>query len=65
MNQDFSELIEYLDKKFSNIDSKLDNLQKNKADKGDVNELMNGIDAYAKRADTFFQEMVVLSRKVD
>ena len=61
MNQDFSELIQYLDGKFSDINTKLDN----KADKSDVNELMNAVDAYAKRADAFFQEMVALSHKVD
>jgi len=43
MNQDFSELIRYLDKKFANIDGKLDNLQDKKADKSDVNELMTAI----------------------
>ena len=65
MNQDSSELIEYLDEKFSNIDAKLDNLQENKADKSDVNILVNAIDGYAKKADAFFQEMVALSHKVD
>ncbi len=79
MNEDYKELIEYLDGKFTdidekfsnvgegfaNIDSKLDSLQENKADKSDVRELMNSVDAYAKRADTYFQEMVALSHKVD
>ncbi|MBI1954923.1 MAG: hypothetical protein HYS38_00855 [Acidobacteria bacterium] len=31
----------------------------------DFNELLNAIDAYAKKADTYFQEMVMLSHKVD
>jgi uncharacterized coiled-coil DUF342 family protein len=65
MNQDFSELIEYLDKKFSNVEENLISLQEKKADKSDVHELMNAIDAYAKKADTYFQEMVMLSHKVD
>jgi len=65
MKEDFSELIQYLDKKFTNIDGKLDNLQENKADKSDVNELMNAIDAYATKADTYFQEMIALSHKTD
>jgi len=65
MNKDFSELIQYLDKKFNNIDSKLDNLQESKADKSDFNNLMNAVDNYAKKADTFFQEMVMLAHKVD
>lgn len=65
MEKDFSELVEYLDEKFANIDGKLDNLQENKADKSDVNDLMTAIDAYAKKADTYFQEMVMLAHKVD
>ena len=52
MDKDFSELIEYLDKKFANIDGKLDGLQENEADKSDVRDLMDAVDAYAKKADT-------------
>ena len=65
MDKDFSELIEYLDGKFANIDGKLDNLKENKADKLDVNDLMTAIDAYAKKADTYFQEMLMLAQKID
>ena len=75
MNQDFSELIEYLDGKFSKIDerfvgidTRLSNIEmklESKADKADINELMNAIDAYAKKADAYFQEMVMLAHKVD
>ncbi len=65
MNQDFSELIQYLDKRFSNVEEKLSSLQEKKADKSDVHDLMDAVDAYAKKADTYFQEMVMLSRKVD
>lgn len=79
MKEDFSELIEYLDQKFGKVDQqfigvdqrfievndKLNSLQENKADKSDINGLMNSIDAYAKKADTYFQEMVMLTRKVD
>jgi uncharacterized coiled-coil DUF342 family protein len=77
MKEDFSELIEYLNKKFTNIDEKFDNvdekfvnierelnsLQESKADKSDINNLMNALDAYAKKADTYFQEMVMLAHK--
>ena len=35
------------------------------ATKNDINELLNSIDAYANKADTYFQEMVMLSHKVD
>lgn len=65
MDKDFGELIEYLDGKFINIDEKLDNLQENKADKSDINNLMTAVDAYAKKADTYFPEMVMLSHKID
>ena len=37
----------------------------NLATKEDINRLLNAIDAYAHKADTFFQEMVMLSHKVD
>ena len=65
MEKDFSELVEYLDKKFSAIDKKLDNLQETKTDKSDFNNLVNAVDAYAKKADAYFQEMVALAHKVD
>lgn len=72
MKEDFSELVEYLDGKFTHIEEgflsvgqQLADLRANKADKTDVNELMTAIDAYAKKADTYFQEMVMLSRKVE
>ena len=65
MEKDYSELIEYLDKKFANIDEQLLDLKENKADKEDLNNLINAVDAYAKKADAYFQEMVALSHKVD
>ena len=33
------------------------------ATKSDINDLMNAIDAYANKADTYYQEMVMLSHK--
>jgi len=33
--------------------------------KEEFSNLQNAVDAYAKRADAFFQEMVALSHKVD
>jgi len=59
MNQDFSELVKYLDEKFINIDRRFDEMKK------DFVDLQTSVDAYAKRADAFFQEMVALSHKVD
>ena len=65
MGKDFSELIQYLDEKFSVIDEKLNNLQETKTDKSDFNNLLNAVDAYAKKADAYFQEMVMLSHKIE
>ena len=43
----------------------LKNALQNLSTKDDFNNLMNAIDAYAKKADTFFEEMVALTHKVD
>lgn len=74
----FSEIVEYLDGKFKKIDEsfvKLPSIFVTKEDlkeaterlstKEDFNNLLNAVDAYAQKADTYFQEMVVLSHKVD
>ena len=61
MDKDFSELIQYLDEKFIRIEKQLET----KAEKSDVDNLTNAVDEYAKKADTYFQEMVMLSHKVD
>ncbi len=72
MNQDFSELVKYLDEKFGKTNQKLIELEGSIKDvrlimvtKNEFNDLQTSIDAYAKRADTYFQEMVALSHKVD
>ncbi len=72
MDKDFSELIEYLDKKFSKTDQKLIELdegikdvRERMATKEDFNDLQTSVDAYAKKADAYFQEMVMLTHKVD
>lgn len=57
MNQDFSELIVYLDEKFASIDERFDAVDRK------FNDLQTTVDLYAKRADTYFQEMVMLSHK--
>lgn len=59
MNNDFSELIQYLDDKFIAVDKRLNDLNEN------FNNLTNAVDAYAKKSDAYFQEMVALSHKVD
>jgi len=72
MDQDFSELVKYLDEKFSKTDQRLVELDEDVKDvkekmatKEDFNDLQTSVDAYAKRADTYFQEMVMLAHKVD
>lgn len=82
MNEDYKELVEYLDKKFIKVDEEIIDLKENvvdlktqvlsiekslqeKSDKSDINNLTSSIDAYAHKADTYFQEMVMLSHKVD
>ncbi len=59
MNEDLSELVKYLDEKFVRIDKRFDEM------KGDFINLQTSVDAYAKKADTYFQEMVMLAHKVD
>ncbi len=51
--------------KIFNIDERLERLEENKADKSDIDNLLGAVDGYAKKADTYFQEMVLLSHKVD
>lgn len=78
MKEDFSELIEYLNGKFGKIDERFNNLfevfatkedlkeaVKNLSTKEDFNNLMVSIDAYAKKSDKYFQEMLMLATKVD
>ncbi len=59
MKEDFSELIEYLDQKFGKVDSDFIEL------KGNFDLLQKSVDAYAVKADKYFQEMTMLSEKVN
>ncbi len=59
MKEDFSELIEYLDGKFREAENERADIR------SEVKDLQGAVDAYAKKADTYFQEMVALSHKVD
>lgn len=61
MQDDFSPLISYLDERFTKLETTLEE----KADKEDVRLLTNAIDAYAKKADTYFQELAALTNKVN
>lgn len=43
----------------------LQEMRKEMATKNDIHQLLMAVDSYAKRSDTYFQEMVMLSHKVD
>ena len=78
MNGDFEQLRDYLEQRFTKIDEKFDRLfgvfatkedlqesVSNLSTKNDFSNLLSAVDAYAKKADTYFQEMVMLAHKVD
>lgn len=79
MDKNFSELIEYLDKKFKKLDEDIVNLgreaintqedvrniKETMATKVEVNKLLDAVDAYLKQGEDYRQEMVMLSHKVD
>jgi prefoldin subunit 5 len=52
-------LIEYLDEKFGAIQAELGELR------GSFDTLQTSVDAYAKKADTYFQEMAALSHRLE
>lgn len=54
---------DYQDKEIIRIDKKIDNLKDEL--KSDISNLHSAVDAYAKKADAYFMEMVMLSKKVD
>lgn len=54
-----SELVQFLSEKFEHLDKRFDEMRL------DFSSLQTGVDAYAKKADTYFQEMVMLSHKVN
>ncbi|OGZ61978.1 MAG: hypothetical protein A3H51_00070 [Candidatus Spechtbacteria bacterium RIFCSPLOWO2_02_FULL_38_8] len=58
MKENFSELISYLDMRFAKIETRLDDLS------GRFDDLQVSVDGYAKRAEAYFQEMVMLSHRV-
>jgi len=73
-----SQKFDKIDERFDEFDERFDELPKifatkedlkealeNITTKDDFNVLMSAVDAYAKKADTYFQEMVMLSHKVD
>jgi uncharacterized coiled-coil DUF342 family protein len=73
MTKDFSELVEYLDEKFTGIDKRFEFVDSQIGElrsdfttlRERVDAIYSGLDAYAKKADTYFQEMLMLANKVD
>lgn len=62
MSQDeFTKLFNYVTTRFDAIDKTLENM----VTKEEHNHLVNAVDAYAKQADDYMQEMLALSHKVD
>lgn len=61
MQADFNKVNE----RFDRVDADILFLKENKADKSDIDNLLNAVDSYAKKADTYFQEMVMLAHRVD
>jgi hypothetical protein len=54
-----TELIQYLDEQFRGVNKRLEELTEH------FSSLQSSVDGYAKRADAYFQEMTVLSTKVE
>ncbi|MDO8601856.1 MAG: hypothetical protein Q7R62_01855 [bacterium] len=56
--KDQGDLVQFLGVKFDHIEERFENLE------GMFRELQGSVDAYAKRADAYFQEMTMLSIQV-
>jgi uncharacterized coiled-coil DUF342 family protein len=69
--EDFEAFSEEINKRFDKLfdvfatKEDLTEAVRNLSTKEDFNKLLTTIDAYAKKADTYFQEMVMLAHKVD
>ena len=63
MNQDHSELIEYLDGKFGEVNTRIDKLE-NKFDKK-FDQLVTAIDKLTKSVENLKEEYIAISAKID
>lgn len=60
MSEDeFTKLFKYMQKEFAAVNSRFDNTNAR------IDSLTNAVDAYAKQSETYMQEMLALSHKVD
>ena len=64
-NKNLEELTSFIAEQFTQVHAKLDDLSENKADKSDVHKLLDAVDAYATKANTYFMEMAALSNKIN
>jgi CII-binding regulator of phage lambda lysogenization HflD len=59
-------LLGYIEKRFDAVDQRFTDIEGRLTElKEGFDVLQGSVDAYAKRADAYFQEMVVLSHKVE
>lgn len=73
MTQNYSELIEYLDEKFSVVDERFDSIDKKfkETDKRleeiekRINQLVNSVDRLTKAMEIYHHEQLAISSKVD
>ena len=57
--EDFTKIYHYMQKEFTSVHKEIAEVKSN------VNTYANAIDAYAKQAETYMQEMLALAHKVD
>jgi len=66
MEEQFQRLVQYLDRRFDGIGGEFESLRGEFKDlQRRFDDLQAAVETYAQRADAFFQEMVMLSHKVD
>ncbi len=58
---EFTRLFKYMQVEFKKINDQLGQT----TTKGEMDRLTNAVDAYAKQSETYMQEMLALSHKVD
>ena len=59
MDKDYSELIQYLDERFSKVETRLDKIDER------INQLVTAIDRLAKVVEDLKQEYMAISAKID
>ena len=60
-NDEFTKLFKYMTGRFDSIEKILET----KADKNDVDKLVNIIDGYADKIDSYAMEMAAMQHKID